>query len=321
MKAMRMHQAGGPDQLRYEDAPDPQVQPGQVQIRVRGAGINPSDLSRMAGDLQPLTFPYIPGIDVFGDIEAVGSGVTGLKPGDLVFGRASSGGYAQKTCLAAIEAIPLPSNLSVAEGAAIPIAFYTAYNVVHRKGRPKAGETVLISGGGGGVGVAAIQLAKLAGAQVITTVGSQEKAERVRALGADLAINYRQQDFVAEVNKFTRGKGVDLIIENAAADNFARDFEALGLDGRIVLVGTGTGKAPEAKFGVRGALMKEATIYATRLSNAGPAIREMAEAIADLLTAGQLQVIVSKSYPLIEAVEALTDLVAGRVFGKLVLTP
>jgi len=167
MKAMRAHHFGGPEQLRYEDAPDVQPQAGQVQIRVRAAGINPADLVRLSGRLQPLTLPYIPGTDVCGEVEAVGNGVSHVKKGDRVFGRALGGGYAEKTCLAASEAIPLPSNLSFEEGAAIPIPFYTAYHALHGKAGLKTGDTALISAGGGGVGVAAIQIAKIAGARVI----------------------------------------------------------------------------------------------------------------------------------------------------------
>lgn len=321
MKAIRAHQFGGPEQLRYEDAPDPQVQAGQVQIRVRAAGINPADLVRLSGRLGTLALPYIPGTDVCGEVEAVSAGVTHVKKGDRVFGRALSGGYAEKTCVAAGEATLLPANLSFAEGAAIPIPFYTAYRALHHKAGLKAGETVLVSAGGGGVGVAAIQLAKVVGARVITTVGSAEKTERTRALGADSAVNYKEQDFVAEVQKFTDGKGVDVIIENVATDNLAKDFAALARDGRIVLIGTGTGKSPDATFGVFGALMKDATIYGMSLVNAGPFILEMAKALTDLFVLGKIKAIVSKSYPLPEAPQALADLVAGKVFGKLVLAP
>src|SRR5262249_20274291 len=152
--------------------------------------------------------------------------------------------------------------------AAIPIPFFTAYHALHHKAAVKAGETVLVSAGGGGVGVAAIQLAKVAGARVLTTVGSPEKAERTPALGADVAINYREQDFVAEVQKCTDGKGVDVLIENAAADNLAKDFGALGLKGRIVLRGAGTGKSREVTFGIGGARFKDAIIYGMALPNA-----------------------------------------------------
>jgi len=321
MKAMRAHQFGGPEQLRLEDAPDPQVQAGQVQIRVRAAGINPADLVRLSGRLQPLSLPYIPGTDVCGEVETVGAGVTHVKPGDRVFGRTSVGGYAEKTCLMASEAILLPANLSFDEGAAIPIPFYTAYRALHYKAALKAGETVLISAGGGGVGVAAIQLAKITGARVLTTVGSPDKAERTRALGADVAINYRQHDFAAEVQKLTDGKGVNVIIENVATDNLAKDLTILARDGRIIIIGTGTGKGPDGSFAVMHALMKDANILGMSLVNAGPVIAEMATALTRLFAAGKIKSIISKSYPLSDAQQALADLVAGRVFGKLVLHP
>jgi len=321
MKAMRAHQFGGPDQLKLEDAPEPQAQAGQVIIRVRAAGINPADLVRLSGRLGSLPLPYIPGTDVCGEVESLGAGVSNLKRGQRVFGRALTGGYAEKTCLAAEEAVPLPANLSFDEGAAIPIPFYTAYHGLHNKAAMKSGESVLVSAGGGGVGVAAIQLARLAGARVITTVGSREKAERVAALGAHVAVNYKEQDFVAEVQKFTDNKGIDVIIENVAADNLAKDFLAAALRARIVVIGTGTGKAGDASFPVFAALMKDVTMLGMSLINAGAAITEMARVLSGLFSEGKLKAVVSKSYPLADAPQALADLVAAKVFGKLVLTP
>ena len=321
MKAMRAHQPGGPEQLRYEDAPDPELGEAQVLVRVRAIGINPADLVRLSGKLAPLKLPYITGTDVSGEVEAVSPGVTQVKVGDRVFGRAMSAGYAEKTCLLAQEAIPLPSALSFAEGAAIPIPFYTAYYALHHKAGVQAGETVLISAGGGGVGVAAIQLAKAAGARVITTVGSQEKVDRTRELGAEVALNYKQQDFTVEVLKLTEGKGVDVIIENVAADNLAADCSAVAKSGRIVLIGTGTGKAPDATFGVLPALIKDITFYGMSLINAAQVIPEMAAALTPLFADGTLKALVSKTYPLAEAAQALNDLLASKVFGKLVLTP
>ena len=321
MKAMRAHQFGGPDQLRLEEAPEPQVQAGQVTIRVRAAGINPADLVRLSGRLGSLPLPYIPGTDVCGEVETVGSGVNNLKPGQRVFGRALTGGYAERTCLAADEAIPLPANLSFEEGAAIPIPFYTAFHALHNKAAIKSGETVLVSAGGGGVGVAAIQLARIAGARVITTVGSGDKAERVTALGAHIAVNYREQDFVVETQKFTDKKGIDVIIENVASDNLAKDFLAVAPRGRIVVIGTGTGKAADATFPVFAALMKDVTMLGMSLINAGPAIPEMARVLSGLFSEGKIKAVVSKTYPVAEAAKAMHDLLEARVFGKLVLTP
>jgi NADPH2:quinone reductase len=323
MKAMRAHQFGGPEQLRFEDAPEPLLGDGQVLIRVQASGINPADLARLSGRFPAaLPLPYIPGTDVCGTIEAVGAGVTHVRIGDRVFGRSlNGGGYAEKARMPAQETMPLPVHLSFAEGAAIPIPFYTAYRALHDKAGIKTGETVLISAGGGGVGVAAIQLAKAAGARVLTTVGSADKARRTLELGADVALNYREQDFVAEVQRLTDGKGVDVIIENVASDNLAKDFAAVARDARIVIVGAGTGKAPNTTYPVSAPGRQDTVIYGMGLGNAGPRLPEIAREVTRLFAAGQLKAIVSKTYPLPAAQEALGDLVAGRVFGKLVLTP
>jgi NADPH:quinone reductase-like Zn-dependent oxidoreductase len=323
MKAMRAAQFGGPELLHLEDAPDPQLKDGHVLIRVKATGINPADLVRLSGRYpQTLPLPYIPGTDVAGEVEAVSVGIAHVKVGDRVFGRSlNGGGYAQKAVMPAAETIPLPANISFAEGAAIPVPFYTAYVAMHYKAQLKSGETVLVSAGGGGVGVAAIQLAKAAGARVITTVGSEEKAARTRSLGADVALNYKTQDFVAEIQRLTDGKGVDVIIENVATDNLAKDFSALARYGRIVLIGTGTGKAPNATFAVTTALMKDATIYSLVLGNSADRIPEMARALTPLFTTGAIKAVIHKAYPLSAAPEALADLLAGKVFGKLILEP
>lgn len=323
MKAMRAPQFGGPELLRLEDAPDPQVKEGHVVIRVKATGVNPADLVRLSGRYpQTLPLPYIPGTDVCGEVEAVGAGVTHVRVGNRVFGRSlNGGGYAEKASLPGSEAIPLPANLSFAEGAAIPVPFYTAYVALHHKAALKAGETVLVSAGGGGVGVAAIQLAKAAGARVFTTVGSREKAEGTRALGADVAINYKTQDFAAEVQKLTDSNGANVIIENVATDNLAKDFVALARYGRIVLIGTGTGKAPEATFAVSAALMKDTTIHGMVLGNSAASIPDIASALTAMFAVGTLKAIVHKSYLLSAAPQALQDLLAGKVFGKLVLVP
>lgn len=323
MKAMRLAEFGSPENLRLEEAPDPELRKGHVVIRVKATGINPADLVRMSGRYpQPLPLPYIPGTDVAGEVEAIGAGVSHVRVGERVFGRSlNGGGYAEKACLPTNEIFQLPENLSFAEGAAIPVPFYTAYVALHHKAQIQSDETVLISAGGGGVGVAAIQLAKAAGARLITTVGSQEKAERTKELGADVALNYKEQDFVAEVQKLTDGKGVDVIIENVAADNFAKDFSALGRHGRIVLIGTGTGKAPESTFMTGAALFKEVSIYGMALSNSVALIPDIANALIPLFADQKVKAMVYKSYPLVEAQQALLDLVAGKVFGKLVLAP
>jgi NADPH:quinone reductase len=319
MKAMRADRFGGPEQLKLVEAAEPKPAAGQVRIRVRSAGVNPADLVRLSGLLPGIELPYVPGTDVCGEIDAVGAGVNASRTGERVYGRALTGGYAAKTCMFASEAIPLPSNLSFAEGSGIPIPFFTAYHALHNKASIRKGETVLISGGGGGVGVAAIQLAKIAGARVITTCGSAEKCDRVIRLGADVAVNYRERDFVEEVKRFTAGAGVDVVIENVAADNLARDFDAISKFGRIVIIGTGTGRSAEASFNIYSALTKDITFLGMSLVNASSHVPAFGNSLNKLFEENSLRVIVSKSYSLSQAAEALNDLVAGRVFGKLVL--
>jgi NADPH:quinone reductase-like Zn-dependent oxidoreductase len=169
------------------------------------------------------------------------------------------------------------------------------------------------------VGVAAIQLAKIGGARVITTCGSAEKCDRVIGLGADVAVNYRERDFVEEVKTFTAGAGVDVVIENVAADNLARDFDAISKFGRIVIIGTGTGRSSEASFNIYSALTKDITFFGMSLVNASSHVPAFGNALNKLFAEKRLRVIISKSYALSQAAEALNDLVAGRVFGKLVL--
>ena len=319
MKAMRADKFGGPEELKLVEATEPKPAAGQVRIRVHSAGINPADLVRLSGMFPGLTLPYIPGTDVSGEIDAVGEGVDAARAGARVYGRAITGGYAEKACLLACEAIPLPSNLSFAEGSGIPIPFFTAYHALQNKAVLQRGETILISGGGGGVGVAAIQLAKLAGARVITTCGSAEKCDGVLRLGADVAVNYRERDFVEEVKKFTDGAGVDVIIENVAADNFARDFDAISKFGRIVVVGTGTGRSAGASFNIYSALTKDITVLGMSLVNAASNVPTYGSALNKLFQEQKIKVAISSSYSISQAGEALKDLVAGRVFGKLVL--
>jgi NADPH2:quinone reductase len=319
MKAMRAQKFGGPEQLALVDASEPEPTPGQVRIRVRSAGINPADLVRLSGMFLGITLPYIPGTDVSGEIDAVGEGVNTSRIGERVYGRAVTGSYAEKTCMVAGEAVLLPSNLSFAEGSGIPIPFFTAYHALHNKASLRNGETVLISGAGGGVGVAAIQLAKIAGARVIATCGSAEKCDRVVRLGADVAINYRERDFVEEAKRFTGGVGVDLILENVAADNLARDFDAVSKFGRIVLIGAGTGRHSEGSFNIYSALTKDVTVYGMTLVNAASLVPDFGSSLNKLFQEGKLKVVISKSYSLSQAPEALRDLLAGRVFGKLTI--
>jgi NADPH2:quinone reductase len=218
-----------------------------------------------------------------------------------------------------VEAIALPANLTFAEGAAIPIPFYTAYRALHHKRWSRAEKPCWSP-------LAAVESVLQRSNSLNLPAQESSHGGLTRKSGADtrsgdVAINYREQDFAAEVQRLTDGKGVDVIIENVASDNLAKDLAIAARDSRIIVIGTGTGKGPDGHFAVMHALMKDVNILGMSLVNAGAFIAEMATALTGMFVAGKLKAIVSKSYPLPEAQQALADLVAGRVFGKLVLTP
>jgi NADPH:quinone reductase-like Zn-dependent oxidoreductase len=324
MKAIRVHEFGGPEKMVYEDAPDPAPGEGEVVLRVKAAGVNPLDIAVRSGKHPAsalMKLPYIPGVEAAGEIEAVGPGVTDLKVGDAIFGRVAGGGYCELTRMSVGEAGKKPDSFSFEEAAGIPITFLTAWNALFAKAEVQPGETILVQAGGGGVGTAAIQLAKWKGATVLTTVGSQEKAERAKEIGADHAILYKETPFDEEAKRLTDGKGVDVIIETVAAENLQRSISALTVFGRIVLIGNGTGKAPEATFSVGSALFKDLKLLSMTLFNSGPKIPEFMAGLQKVFGEGKAKPLASQSFPLKDAAAAHQALLDGKVFGKLALSP
>lgn len=324
MKAIQAHQFGDPEVVKYEEVPTPRPGAGEVLVRVRAAGVNPVDVAMLSGRhpaAKGLSFPFIPGFDVAGEVEALGDGVKNLKEGEAIFARARGGAYAEFARVPAAEAGRKPKNLSFEEAAATPIAFLTAWSALVHKAALQAGETVLVQGGGGGVGSAAIQVAKVLGARVITTVGSSEKARRAKEIGADFAIVYREKDFSAEVREITGGKGADVIIETVASENLQKDVEAISLWGRIVIIGAGTGKRPEAIFPVGPALFKDLHLYTTTLFNVPHLVPEMTQRLVALFEEGKMRPQVGSTFPLREAAKAHRALLEGKFFGKIVLSP
>ena len=324
MKAIRIHEFGGLDKMVYEDAPDPTPGEGEVLIRVRGAGVNPVDVAIRTGKhpaAASMQLPYVPGIDAAGEVEAVGAGVSNLKAGDAVFGRVIGGGYCEKARMAAAEAGNKPDSFSFEEAAGVPIVFMTAWHALFNKAEVQPGETVLVHAGGGGVGSAAIQLAKWKGATVLTTVGSQEKAERAKALGADHAILYKETPFDEEAKRLTDDKGVNVIIETVAADNLGLDISALAVFGRIVLIGNGTGKGPDAGFSVGPALFKDLRLLSMTLFNAGPQAGEIVRGLEKVFAEGKVKPQIERAFPLKDAAAAHETLLSGKFFGKVVLSP
>jgi NADPH:quinone reductase len=238
MKAIRVHQFGGPEVLKLEEAPDPRPSPGQVVVAVRAAGVNPVDTYVRSGIYGPKEFPYTPGSDGAGVVEAVGAGVTRVKAGDRVYLAGSvSGTYAQKALSNEPSVQPLPDNVSFQQGAAVYVPYGTAYQALINRARAEAGETVLVHGASGGVGVAATQIASARGMTVIGTAGTERGRQLVLEQGARHALDHGAPNYLQRLMDLTRGRGVDVILEMLANVNLAKDLTVLARGGRVVVVG------------------------------------------------------------------------------------
>ena len=324
MQAVRIHEFGGPEVLRYENVETPAPGPGQVLVRIRAAAVNPVDVAvRRNSFPTPKQPPKTLGSDGAGIVETVGSDVEGVAPGDEVFftglGIGSEGSYAEYALIAPVQAVRKPAGSSFEEAAALGLAFATAWYGLVRRADLAAGETVLVQGGAGGVGSAAVQLAHARGARVLATVGSAGDAERVRALGADETIDRKATDVAAEVGRLTDGKGVDVILELILSANLTVDLAMIAKGGRIV--GIGSGPEPTVTLPTGPAIAVDASLLFASSSNAGRAgTAEILAEVARLVAEGKLRPVVGKVLPLAQAREA-HELLEGHHFGKIVLVP
>ncbi|MBV9860635.1 MAG: zinc-binding dehydrogenase [Alphaproteobacteria bacterium] len=337
MKALVLREHGGNDRLRLEaDFPDPTAGEGDVVLRVRATSLNYHDVFTRRG--MPgirIAMPAIMGLDVAGEIVAIGPGVDGWAVGDRVvvdpinrvegglMGETVHGGLAELCRARAHQLIRIPEGVAFEEAAALPCAYGTAMRMMHTRGRVAAGEKVLILGASGGVGVCCVQLAKLAGAEVIACAGSDAKAARLKALGADHVVNYTEQDFVKEVyaryGKPTRrgagvGLGVDVVINYTGGDTWVKSLRVLRVGGRLLTCGATAGFDP--KEDIRFIWTFELEI----LGSNGWA-REDVVRLLELVRDGRLKTVVDSGFPLAEAPEALRRIEEREVFGKLVVTP
>jgi NADPH2:quinone reductase len=324
MKAVRIHQFGGPEVLTYEDAPEPHPDTGQVVVRVAAASVNPIDAAVRSGAFRtPRQLPFIIGSDGAGTVTEVASDVSGIAVGDEVLfsglGIGMEGSYADYVVLHAVQAVPKPKNISFAEAAALGLAFTTAYYALVHRGALRSGETVLVQGGSGGVGTASIQLASALGARVLATVGHDEAIATLKELGAEAVINYRTADVVAAVRDLTDGKGVALVHELATSDNVRADLALIAKGGRIVC--TGPGSKPEAVVPVGEAISRDASILFMSTSNAGRAgVATMLREVAQLAEKGAVRAVIGETLPLSEARRA-HEILAEHHMGKIVLLP
>ena len=325
MKAAVIHELGPEDVFRYEDVPDPQIRPRQVLVRIKAASINRGDLGRREGTYRGSTagavLPLILGWDVAGVIEEVGSEVQGRHVGQKVVATLAQGGYAELATVNVAGIVPMPDNLSFEEAASIPIAFLTSWYALLKVVDLQEGEIVLIQAGGSGVGIAAIQIAKHAGARVITTSSTQEKLDKALELGADKAVNYRAEDFREAVAHFTENAGVNVVLESVGGETLTRSVEALAPGGRLVTVGNTSRSDASVDPGLlvqRGTRLIGFSL-STQMGKGG-VMGELAR-IMDLFAQRALKTVVDRVFPLGEAAEAHRYLAQARNFGKVLLRP
>jgi putative PIG3 family NAD(P)H quinone oxidoreductase len=323
VKAIVVETPGDPEVMHLAEVPDPTPGPGEVLVRAHATAVNRADTLQRRGLYPPPPgASEIIGMEVAGEVEALGEGVEGWRPGDRVMALLSGGGYAEQVAVPAGQLMPVPAALSWTDAAAIPEVFLTAHDNLVTRGRLAAGETVLIHGGGGGVGTAAIQLARRAGARVLVTAGSPQKLEFSRRLGADAGINHREEDFPSRVRELTGGRGVDLILDVMGASYLARNLDALAPDGRLVIIGMQGGTT--AEIDLNQLLRRRLTVMATTLR--GRSVEQKAEIVRrfveDALPGfedGSLRPVVDRVLPLAEAPAAHRAMEAGENVGKLVL--
>jgi NADPH2:quinone reductase len=323
MTAIGIKAPGGPDALVPEERAVPTPGEGELLIRVRAAGVNRPDVMQRKGLYPPpKDASDIPGLEIAGEIAACGPAIKRWKEGDRVMALVSGGGYAEYCLAYAIHAMPV-STLPVIDAAAVPETTLTVWHNVFERGGLKEGETLLVHGGSSGIGTTAIQLAKQFGAKVFVTAGSEDKCEACRKLGADLAINYKTEDFVAKVKDVTGGKGVDVILDMVGGDYIERNYEAASVEGRIVQIAFQG--SPKATVDFRRIMLKRlhhtgSTLRSRSVADKGAIVRAVEEKVLPLFAAGKVRPVLFKTFPLNEAAAAHALMESSAHIGKIVLT-
>lgn len=324
MKAITIPKPGDPSALVLAEVETPEPGPGEVRITVAAAGVNRADvMQRMGFYPPPPGAPEYPGLEVSGTVDAIGPEVEGWSVGDEVCALLSGGGYAAQVCVPAGQLLPVPAGVSLRDAAALPEVVSTVWSNVFMTANLQPGETLLVHGGSSGIGTMAIQLAREIGARVAVTAGSADKLEVCRSLGAEITVNYREQDFVEEVRAATGGAGADVILDNMGAKYLQRNVDVLAVNGRLVVIGLQGGRSAELDLGKL--LAKRGAVIATSL-RARPAAEKAAivaavrEHVWPLVESGRVKPVVHAAYPLAEATRAHEDLEASGHIGKLLLT-
>ena len=323
MKAIVVREPGGPEALEYADLPDPELGPGDVLLDVAATAVNRADLLQRQGHYDPPPgASEVIGLECSGTVAAVGAGVSGHRVGEEVCALLSGGGYATRVAVPAGQVMPVPAGVDLVTAAALPEVAATVWSNVMMVAGLRSGEVFLVHGGAGGIGTFAIQLAAAVGARVLTTGGSAEKLAFCAELGADVTINYRDQDFVEVVREATDGHGADVILDNMGAAYLGRNVAALALEGRLVVIGMQGGTKAELDLGVL--MRKRAAIVATTLrarpvAEKSTICRAVTEHVWPLVADGTIRAIVDTTLPLAEAAEAHRRMESGGHTGKILL--
>jgi NADPH2:quinone reductase len=324
MTAIVIRTPGGPEMLVPQERPVPVPGDHEVLVKVAAAGVNRPDVMQRKGLYPPPPGASdIPGLEIAGEVVGLGAKVTRWKPGDKVMGLVAGGGYAQLCLVHESHALPVPANLSMIEAAAIPETFFTVWHNVFERGALKSGETLLVHGGSSGIGTAAIQLAKARGARVITTAGTADKCQACRRLGADVAVNYKQEDFVAATKAATNGRGADVILDMVGGDYIERNYEAAAVEGRVVQIAFQG--SPKATVDFRRIMLKRlnhtgSTLRARSVEDKAAIARAVEEQVLPLIAAGRVKPVIDSTFALAEAALAHARMESSGHIGKIVLT-
>ncbi|HRD66491.1 MAG TPA: NAD(P)H-quinone oxidoreductase [Candidatus Competibacter sp.] len=323
MTVIEITEPGGPEKLVPNRRPVPQPAPGEILIKVATTGVNrPDCLQRQGGYPPPPGASDIPGLEVAGTIAALGEGVDGWMIGDPVCALLTGGGYAEYCTAPAPQCLPIPTGLTLQQAAALPETFFTVWSNVFDRARLQPGETLLIHGGTSGIGTTAIQLAKALGSRVFVTVGGVEKIQPCLDLGAERAINYREEDFVQVVKELTRNRGVDVILDMVGGDYTQRNLSALAVEGRLVFIAFLRGAKMELNLAP--VMMKRLTITGSTLrarpvEHKAPIAASLQKTVWPLLASGVVRPVIDRIFPLAEAAAAHALMESNRHVGKLLL--
>jgi NADPH2:quinone reductase len=324
MTVIAIRAPGGPEMLVAEERDVTQPGAGEVLVKVAAAGVNRPDVMQRQGLYPPPRGATdIPGLEIAGEVVALGSGATRWKIGDKVMALVVGGGYAEYCPAHESHCLAVPARLGMNEAAAIPETFFTVWYNTFERGGLKSGETLLVHGGSSGIGTAAIQLAKAFGAKVITTAGSAEKCEACRKLGAELAINYKSEDFVTATKAATGGRGADVILDMVGGDYIERNYEAAAVEGRVVQIAFQG--SPKAVVDFRRIMLKRlthtgSTLRARSVADKGAIARAVEQSVLPLVAAGRVRPVMDSTFPLREASRAHARMETSAHIGKIVLT-